>query len=1107
MRSGRIGRYVALAAAAALVGAGIVVAAQPSGAVHDTGLFELDGNIAHNAPAPLPYDWASLFDASGNRLVTPDPLNGPLLASTFASDAATPDQTYFTSNKDIQPIASGQQHWGCDPINNPLNKDDLLHAYAALVDIPVNAPDNAGHQVLYLGSERGSHNGTSNAGFWLLKDPSVGCSGSADFSGQHTDGDILITSDYTNGGGTQDVNVYRWTGDDANGTLVLQSSGGVCGTTAPDNACAIANAATVASPWSPTSHESNTFVEAGIDLTTLLGAQGGCFTSFLAETRSSAQLTATLKDFAGGQFNTCPQPPITTTATPGGALVAPGSAQHDVATVSAVGPRPVPTGTVSFFLCNPSQVVPTGCPTGGLPVGSTGLLGGSAESPPVSGPTDTAPGKYCWRAEYAPDAASSGTYLPSSHTNSDTECFTVVHGSPTLTTEIAVTGDNPPGLGFTTLGDTATLSGFVGSVTGETITFNLYGPFATGVTPVCTGNPVFTTTGSLNASGVATTSQTYDPTAVGTYTWRASYAGNALNDPATHACGQAAETATIVGSVVSVVKAANPTGPVSAGDPIGFDITVTNTSTVPARGVHVTDTLPGNGLDWTLDPAFPGCAITGAVGSQVLLCDLATVNPQQSVGPIHVSATTTPANCGVVSNHASVTTTNGTGGESNVASVTVNCPDLTVSKTADAATVSAGDPIGFTITAHNNGPGTAHGTTITDPLPTGPGISWTIAAQTPSGSCAIGGSTLTCSIGDFAPGATVTVHVISPTTSASCAGYDNTATATATNAPSASGSASTTVQCPAVTLTKTADATSVAAGDPIGFTVTATNAGPGVAQNVVVNDPLPTGDGISWTIAAQTPSGSCAITGGTLTCTVASLAAGANLTVHVTSPTSAASCKQYDNTASATVANQQNAPGNASATTTVQCSGLTFTKTADAASVAAGSPIGFTITANNAGPAPANGVTITDELPAGDGIDWKLDASAPATCAITGRAPTQTLTCSAVNLAAGEHESVHVTSATTADSCAIYDNTATLDARNAPSLTAHATTSVTCAPPTTPTPTPTPTPTHGTTPPSSTPPLAGTGAGPIRDELAWAIGLIVLGGVALAVARLRRRLH
>src|SRR5882762_11308766 len=118
MRSGRVGRYVALAAAAALVGVGIVVAAQPIAAVHDTGRFELDGNLAHNAGSTPPYDWASLFDASGNRLVAPDPLNGPLLASTFASDSATPDQSYFTSNKDIQPIASGQQHWGCDPINN-----------------------------------------------------------------------------------------------------------------------------------------------------------------------------------------------------------------------------------------------------------------------------------------------------------------------------------------------------------------------------------------------------------------------------------------------------------------------------------------------------------------------------------------------------------------------------------------------------------------------------------------------------------------------------------------------------------------------------------------------------------------------------------------------------------------------------------------------------------------------------------------------------------------------------------------------------------------------------------------------------------------------------
>src|SRR5205085_2045455 len=80
---------------------------------------------------------------------------------------------------------------------------------------------------------------------------------------------------------------------------------------------AIANDSTTTTPWSPTSHRSDTFVETGIDLTTLLGANGGCFTNFLAETRSSDVLTATLKDFASGSCNTCVTPTLSTTATPG----------------------------------------------------------------------------------------------------------------------------------------------------------------------------------------------------------------------------------------------------------------------------------------------------------------------------------------------------------------------------------------------------------------------------------------------------------------------------------------------------------------------------------------------------------------------------------------------------------------------------------------------------------------------------------------------------------------------------------------------------------------------------------------------------------------------
>src|SRR6266550_159749 len=458
LRDTRFGRVRRSAIVSVLILAGLmwIGAAQ---AVHDNGMFELDGNTAHNSVTTPPYDWNSLFDSSGNRLITPDPINGPLLADAFVTDTALPDQSYFTSNKDIQPIASGQQHWGCSPINNPLAKDNLLHAYAALVQVPANAPDNAGHQVLYMGSERESNNGTSFAGFWLLKDPTVGCSGSNDFSGQHEDGDVLIISDYTNGGGTQDVSVYKWVGDDATGKPVLDASfnGSICsGSLSNDNSCAIANSSTITTPWSPTSHDANTFVETGIDLTTLLGENGGCFTNFLAETRSSDVLTATLKDFASGNFSTCVPPPMDTTATPGGSTNPLGVAnQHDVATVSPVGNRPDPTGTISFFLCNPSQVTAGGCESGGTQVGgAVTIANGSATSANASGSLTGTVGKYCWRAEYTPDADGSKFYVAGSHTDATDECFTVVPNAPSITTLLSNLGPVPIG---TSIHDSSTL--------------------------------------------------------------------------------------------------------------------------------------------------------------------------------------------------------------------------------------------------------------------------------------------------------------------------------------------------------------------------------------------------------------------------------------------------------------------------------------------------------------------------------------------------------------------------------------------------------------------------------------------------------------------------
>jgi len=98
-------------------------------------------------------------------------------------------------------------------------------------------------------------------------------------------------------------------------------------------------------------------------------------------------------------------------------------------------------------------------------------------------------------------------------------------------------------------------------------------------------------------------------------------------------------------------------------------------------------------------------------------------------------------------------------------------PHISVVKTPDAATVLAGNPVGFTITVKSDGMGTATGVTLTDTLPTlaNANINWSISpAYAGQGTCAITGAapsqTLSCNFGDMAQGAVVTIHLSSATT-------------------------------------------------------------------------------------------------------------------------------------------------------------------------------------------------------------------------------------------------------------------------------------------------------------------------------------------------------
>jgi len=322
-------------------------------------------------------------------------------------------------------------------------------------------------------------------------------------------------------------------------------------------------------------------------------------------------------------------------------------------------------------------------------------------------------------------------------------------------------------------------------------------------------------------------------------------------------------------------------------------------------------------------------------------------------------------------------------------------PGLQILKTADAPLVVAGDPIGFTVTVFNTGNSAVTGVTLNDVLPTNSGLSWTIASQGAGwgGTCGISGGKLTCGpvtvpAGTTQAASTFTVHITSPTTAAtsgSCPGsgeVDNTAAVSSTDGGSGQSSASTCVTAPGIQIVKTADEAEVDAGEPIGFTITVYNNGTGDAKDVKLDDVLPTNAGLAWQIAAQGAGwgGSCVIDNGTLKCGPVTVPAGTTLagstyTVHITSPTTAATggtCPGgtgvVDNTGTVT---SKIGSGESSASTCVLGStDLQITKTGSPATQnVTTQPYGnitWTIVVKNNGPSVDTNVTIADPMPAGN---------------------------------------------------------------------------------------------------------------------------------------------
>lgn len=604
-------------------------------AVHDLD-FQLDGDTsetAYSVPlgATLPYDWDSLFNADGTPTGVIDPdaatgFNGGSFDRDFETKLNRNDTCSLTSagtifcTRDSSTFATGSKDtlditdWQCNRDNNVNSKIDIMNAYAVQYVDPSN-----GDRIMYFGLDKNKDNGNNNVAFWFLRGTAdcESAGGAVDFTGAHQDGDVLVVSAFTNGGGVSNIDAYRWDGDDGcidnpsdpavcDGLAI--GSGGDCKPNAGlDDICATTNSGqfqfsgNITTKW-PTSDATlgvgttvvpPDFFEGGINLTKVFASAGGvpsCFSTFIADTRSSQSLTATLFDFARGSIGSCEttlttdagvsDPPITGEVEPP-ASIGSGSVSSgtDTATLSIEGTS-VWGGTLSWYLCGPIE---SGlCDnTQGVPVTSRTVSNTSPATDFVSGDaTLTSAGRYCWTAHFEPDQATKDAGVSADDDDGVNECFTVAPVTPTLTTSASCSA-TPCVLG-STLSDTASLTGTAtqpgsggggtpgiyttinpttsGADAGGTISWVLYAPSNGGCTDTRTTTPTSVTVDgdSPPAYGPVTyTTLTTDP--IGTYTFVANYGGNLPNTTAPTTAATCAapgnnETVTVVGTVSSATK-------------------------------------------------------------------------------------------------------------------------------------------------------------------------------------------------------------------------------------------------------------------------------------------------------------------------------------------------------------------------------------------------------------------------------------------------------------------------------------------------------------------------------------------------------------------------
>jgi uncharacterized repeat protein (TIGR01451 family) len=513
-------------------------------------------------------------------------------------------------------------------------------------------------------------------------------------------------------------------------------------------------------------------------------------------------------------------------------------------------------------------------------------------------------------------------------------------------------------------------------------------------------------------------------------------------------------------SDLSITNAGSP-NPVLAGpgpgNVITYSQTVTNNGPLDALNAVFSEATPTNttfqslsfpgGSGWTCNA--PAVGATGTISctnpdvakaaSTTFMVGVA-VNTGVALGTVITdidNATSGTDDPNLANNSATVQTTVGSS----------TTADLSITNTTTPNPVIAGNNFTYTVVVTNNGAATANTVAFSEAIP----ANTTFVSATPSPltgwTCGVAGGTLTCSNPTVASGASTTFSVILTVNSATPAGTVITDTAnvssTTTDPNPNNNSATATVVVATsgqsdLSVTSAATPNPVTDGNSISYAQTVTNNGPAASGTATFTDTIPTGTTfVSFTVPSGWNCGTLPTVGatGTITCTIASLAANAtaNFPLVVKASLGDSPGTTIVNTANInTPCSSVSDPncGNNSAMTTVYVASPTqadvaITKTASPDPVDQGTNLTYTLQVTNNGPAVAQGVVVTDPIP-GE-VSYSSVSTSQGTCTYT--ISTTTVSCSLGTVSVGGLVVITINvSANTFSSSTLSTNTATVSA-------------------------------------------------------------------------------